>query len=311
MKQHKKTLLIFLILNCCIALVATGQTSIETSSFDRSNSILRELLDPSSSKVFIAAHRGGYENDVKDKAPENSFVNIKNCQSKGYEIFETDIQRTKDGHFVMVHDQTIRRETSGEGTVSDMTLLELKSLHKRYRDRSLSRVRVATLPEFLDGGKGRTVFKADMKRGVSTHFAELMKLVTVHDALDGIIFRVPYREVDLYQKFREQGVVLAKHTLMFQVSSRAQIDDIKARFNSSTIEIELDEADPASEAAIDLIRYAADEGFVVETHADGEEDDWVKLIKAGVRIFHTKAPLKLKKMLGNSKSAATVQPIKS
>jgi hypothetical protein len=49
-----------------------------------------------------------------------------------------------------------------------------------------------------------------------------------------------------------------------------------------------------------LIRYAADEGFVVETHAEGEADDWVKLIKAGVRIFHTKAPSKLKKMLGNS-----------
>ena len=288
---------IWLILSCCIAAHATGQTSDKITSSDHSNPILAKLLDPSSSRIFIAAHRGGYESDKEDKAPENSLVNIENSQKKGYEIYETDIQRTKDGHFVIVHDPTIERETSGVGTVAEMTLLELKNLHKRYRDRSLSPERVATLKEFLDRGKGRTVFKADLKPGVSEHFPAIMKLVTDHKALEGIIFRVPYREANLFDQYQKQGGLLAKHSLMFRVTSRTQVDDIKERFNSSTIEIKLNKEDPTNEKKLDLIRYASAKGFIVETHAEGKENDWKKLIKAGVRIFHTTAPSKLKKML--------------
>lgn len=283
----------WIIVLCGIAVNAMGQTL----SSDHSNPTLLKLLAPASSKVLIAAHRGGYENDKEDEAPENSLANIENSRRKGYELFETDIQRTKDGHFVIVHDPTIDRETSGVGKVAEMTLLELKGLHKRYRDRSLSPERVATLKEFLVRGKGRTVFKADLKPGVSKHFAAIMKLVTDHNALEGIIFRVPYREAGFYEKYREQGGVMAKHTLMFQVGSRKQIDDVKARFNSSTIEIKLNKDDPTNERVLDLIRYASDKGFVVETHAEGKEEDWVKLIKAGVRIFHTNAPSKLTKVI--------------
>jgi len=144
-----------------------------------------------------------------------------------------------------------------------------------------------------------------MKPGVSKHFADIMKLVADRDALEGIIFRVPNREADFYGRYRRQGGVIAKHTLMFKVSSQKQVDDIKARFNSSTIEIALEKNDPTNKAALDLIRYASSKGFVVETHAEGEEDDWLKLMKAGVRIFHTHAPAKLKKVLESSLEIGT------
>lgn len=282
---------------CCIAMAAIGQSESVTSGFEQAPDTLKNLRDRSSSKVVIAAHRGGYENDKSDQAPENSLANIQNCERHGYEIFETDIQRTKDGHFVIVHDPTIDRETSGVGKVEEMTLLQLQRLRKRYRDRSLSEERVATLEEFLKHGKGHTVFKADMKPGVSPHFAEIMKRVAEHNALDGIIFRVPYRDVGFYDRYRERGGPIAEHTLMFMVSSQKQIDEIKTRFNSTTIEIKLDKADPSNEKTLDLIRYATNKGFVVETHAEGEEDDWGKLIEAGVRIFHTRTPSKLKTLL--------------
>ena len=294
MRKHIKLCLVWW---CCITVIAIGQMDRVTSSSEHANPVLQDLLDPSSSIVFIAAHRGGYENDKTDKAPENSVVNIANSQRKGYELFETDIQRTKDGHFVMAHDPTINRETSGVGKVSDMTLIELKALHKRYRDLSLSPERIATLEEFLKQGKGRTVFKADMKPGVSKHFVDIMKLVTDHNALEGIIFRVPYRDAEFYDIYRKQGGVIAKHTLMFQVTSKKQVDDIKTRFDSSTIEIKLNKAVPTNEQSLDLIRYATDTGFIVETHAEGGEEDWIKLIDAGVRIFHTKTPSKLKALL--------------
>jgi hypothetical protein len=287
---------------CFVALAAIGQPGHVTAGSEPASQILREVLDPSSSRVFIAAHRGGYQDDKQDAAPENSVANIKNCESKGYELFETDIQRTKDGHFVMVHDPTIDRETSGAGKASEMEIAELKRLRKRYRDGSLSSERVATLDEFLEQGKGRTLFKADMKPGVSRYFDDIMKRVVAHKAIDGIIFRVTYREARFYEQYREGGGLIARHTLMFMVSSKKQVDDIKARFNAATIEIKLDRADPTNPKALELIRYATDKGFVVEAHAEGGEKDWLALIEAGVRIFHTRSPSKQKMLLETRKA---------
>lgn len=294
MKQDKN---IWLTLLFCLTATCLVGSEAETLKGDRTPGILRDLRVSSSSRVLIAAHRGGYENDKADEAPENSIANIRNCKSKGYELYETDIQRTKDGRFVIIHDPTIERETSGAGKVSEMNLVELREKRKRYRDGSLSRERVASLEDFLKQGKGRTVFKTDMKPGVSKHFDEIMKLVAEHDALDGIIFRVPYRDAGLYAQYRTDGGLYAKHLFMFKVSSRKQIDDIQTRFDSTTIEITLDKSNPSHKKTLDLIRYATDRGFVVETHAEGSPDDWVKLIEAGVRIFHTKAPSKVRKLL--------------
>lgn len=282
---------------CCIAFIAIGQSGRFTFAEDKTDQVLREMLDPSSTKVFIAAHRGGYQNDREDKAPENSLANLQNCERYGYELFETDIRRTKDGHFVIVHDATVDRETSGVGNVGEMTLLELKDQRKRYRDGSLSQEPVATLEEFLKHRPREIVFKADMKPGVSEYFAEIMKLVTEQKALNGIIFRVPYREATVYEQYQKKGGIIPEHSLMFKVTSKKQIDDIKVRFNSSTIEIKLDKEDPANEPTLILIRYATSRGFVVESHARGDEDDWKKLVEAGVRIFHTQTPSELRAFL--------------
>jgi glycerophosphoryl diester phosphodiesterase len=250
-------------------------------------------IDLTSSDVLIAAHRGGYESDTADRAPENSVANIRNCQSKGYELYETDIQRTKDGHFVMMHDATIDRETTGTGKASDMDLAELKKLHKRYRDGSVSEERVATLEEFLVEGKGRTIFKADLKPGVSAHFKEIMQLVVKHDAMDGIIFRVPYEEVDLFAQYVAAGGPYSKNLLMFKTSGKKQVDDIVARFDPLTIQINISKSEPTNPETLELVRYATGRGLMVEAHAEGSPDDWAKLIDAGVRMFHTKKPAEM------------------
>ena len=274
-----------------------AQESKEPAEADDTPRYLTSLRDQSSKHVIIAAHRGGWENDKADQAPENSIANIKNCISKGYELFETDIQRTKDGVFVVVHDPTLSRETNGKGSAREMTLAQLKGLRKKYRDGSLSRKKIATFEEFLKAGHGSIAFKVDMKPGVIKHFDELMKLVVKLDAVDEVIFRPRYQEADLLAKYRANGGFYRKHLFMFRVSSKKQIDDIKERFDSTTIQINLKKINPANEASLDLIRYATAKGFVVQTHAEGDEKDWGKLVAAGVRIFHTNAPAQVQKFL--------------
>lgn len=247
--------------------------------------------------ILIAAHRGGYESDKADHAPENSVANIRVSQRKGFAIYETDIQRTADGHFVIVHDPTIDRELTGTGAASDHTLVELKQMHKRYRDGSVSPRHVATLEEFLREGKTRTVFKADLKPGVSAHFPAIMRRVNALAAQDGIIFRVPYHEADLFAQYHRDAIFTSSAQLMFKVSSRAEIDDIKSRFNPQWIQVDLAKTEPTTPAALDLIRYATSQGILVETHAEGDAEDWAKLVRAGVRMFHTNHPTELQNFL--------------
>lgn len=71
---------------------------------------------------LIVAHRG-----LLKVAPENTLSNFRACLELRLG-FEFDVQRTKDGHLVCIHDSTVNRTTNGSGNVSDLTLAELNQL---------------------------------------------------------------------------------------------------------------------------------------------------------------------------------------
>jgi glycerophosphoryl diester phosphodiesterase len=73
--------------------------------------------------TFVIAHRGGAE-----LAPENTLVAFEKAQSLGVDVIEFDVRMTKDGHLVVIHDETVNRTTNGEGVVDEITLTELKQL---------------------------------------------------------------------------------------------------------------------------------------------------------------------------------------
>ena len=69
------------------------------------------------------AHRG-----ASAYAPENTLSSFYLGLLQGANGIETDVQRTKDGHLVLFHDNTLDRVTNGTGAVSDHTLAELRQL---------------------------------------------------------------------------------------------------------------------------------------------------------------------------------------
>lgn len=66
-------------------------------------------------------HRGacGY-------APENTLASMRKALELKVDGFEFDIQLSKDGVPVVIHDDTLERTTNGKGLVSDFTLKELQ-----------------------------------------------------------------------------------------------------------------------------------------------------------------------------------------
>ncbi len=92
----------------------------------------------------IWAHRG-----CSQRFPENTQIAFeKAMEIKGLEGIELDVQLTKDGELVVIHDERVDRTTEGIGYVKDYTLAELKRLHI-YADAGPSQS-ILTMSEAFD-----------------------------------------------------------------------------------------------------------------------------------------------------------------
>lgn len=92
----------------------------------------------------IWAHRG-----CSQMYPENTLLAFEKAAAiDGLEGIELDIQLTKDGELVVIHDERVDRTTEGTGFVRDFTLAQLKRLHI-YADVHPSQ-EIPTMKEVLD-----------------------------------------------------------------------------------------------------------------------------------------------------------------
>ncbi|MGH0052601.1 MAG: glycerophosphodiester phosphodiesterase [Sphaerochaetaceae bacterium] len=69
----------------------------------------------------IYAHRG-----YSGCYPENTMLAFQKALEAGSDGLELDVQLTKDGELVVIHDETVDRTTNRTGRVCDYTLAELK-----------------------------------------------------------------------------------------------------------------------------------------------------------------------------------------
>ncbi len=81
------------------------------------------LRTPPLTPLQNIAHRGGLTYE-----PENTLAAFQNGINQGIDWLEFDVQMTKDGALVVIHDETVDRTTDGTGAVRDMTLEEIRSL---------------------------------------------------------------------------------------------------------------------------------------------------------------------------------------
>lgn len=73
------------------------------------------------------AHRGGAL-----LRPENTLSAFEHGMSFGADALELDIQQTRDGELVVIHDPTLDRTTSGSGPVATYALDELRKIDAGY-----------------------------------------------------------------------------------------------------------------------------------------------------------------------------------
>lgn len=144
-------------------------TAFSISAQTRTDKLLKNLHDNESKYIFVIAHRGDWRN-----APENSLQSIEKAIAMKVDMIELDIQPTKDGSFICMHDETLDRTSTGKGPIKDYTTEELKKFVLRSGNGIKTRQPIPTLKEALNVCKGRILVNID-KGG--TYIKEIMPII--------------------------------------------------------------------------------------------------------------------------------------
>ena len=212
--------------------------------------------------AFVAAHRSGNGT----LGPENSVLSISNCISKGIDIIEIDLARSRDGIYFVFHDRTLEVTTDVETKfparpqlfvtknndtlllqypVSAFTSKEISTLNLRERTRNegeaaasgsqgiTTDLRVPTLEEILKLTKGKILIRLDkwddnlIRGNVPKEIAEL---VAEQNMFDQTLFSGRQTVEDVKALFDQYYLMVS---FMPYLSSQDSADFLAAWRNTS------------------------------------------------------------------------------
>ncbi|OXM87279.1 glycerophosphodiester phosphodiesterase [Paenibacillus rigui] len=104
-------------------------------------------------KIAGLAHRG-----YPKKFPENTMASFQAAMDLSFSHLELDVQLSKDGVPVVIHDTTVNRTTNGKGHVADFTLEELRQLDAGGEES------IPTLAEVLMLAKDKVLVDIELKQ---------------------------------------------------------------------------------------------------------------------------------------------------
>ena len=136
----------------------------------------------------IFGHRG-----FSGQYPENTMLAFEKAVEIGCDGIELDVQLTKDGECVIIHDEMVDRTTDGKGLVRDYTLSELQKLNANasFGDK-YPKQHIPTLREYFEYIKDKNIVtNIEMKTGVFVYdgiIEKVHKLVSEYGLEDRIIY---------------------------------------------------------------------------------------------------------------------------
>lgn len=105
---------------------------------------------------IVIAHRGSHL--IK---PENSIAAIEEAIDLGADYVEIDLRTTRDGHLVLIHNETVDHTTNGKGRIQDLNLGEVEKLALNAMDGHT--YRLPSFKEALKACKNRINIYLDFK----------------------------------------------------------------------------------------------------------------------------------------------------
>ncbi len=118
-------------------------------------------MDGWSRPPFLIAHRG-----CSASVPENTLAAFEAALDAGAEVLECDVQMSRDGVAIVLHDPRLDRTTSGSGAVRDLEWDHICDLDAGYPSRfgaAFAGQRVPRLEELFELAKGRASVFVEIK----------------------------------------------------------------------------------------------------------------------------------------------------
>lgn len=121
---------------------------------------MAETLEALSARhPVIMGHRG-----FQARYPENTLISFQAAVEAGADAIEMDVNLTRDGVPVIIHDGTVDRTTDGQGRVDQLQFKEIRELDAgRWFSPRFAGERIPTLQEVLDGFGGKVLLNIEIK----------------------------------------------------------------------------------------------------------------------------------------------------
>lgn len=274
----------------------------------RIDSLISILHDPLAKEVLVVAHRGDWRN-----APENSLQAISNCIDKGVHIVEIDLKKSKDGHLILMHDNTIERTTNGEGKPQDYTLVELKEFRlKNGLGRTTSHT-IPTLEEVLMLCKDKILINIDKGYDYFQDIYSLLKktgttqqviiksghpLAKVEKENNDVLKKVNYMPIVAIDKPESDNMIedyLNVKPVAFECTFSTITPDVLRRLEF----LKENNAKIMLNSLWSSLNAGHDDDKAVEENK--EDETWGWLIKSGASIIQTDRPFELIQYLNSKK----------
>ena len=127
------------------------------------------------------AHRADWRN-----FPENSLEAIQSSIEMGVDMLELDVQRTKDGVLILMHDQKLDRTTTGQGNIAETTWEEISKLNLKDHKGEVTSYKVPKLEDALLLCKDRIMINLDK---ADRYFDEVFALLDKTGTGDLIVMK--------------------------------------------------------------------------------------------------------------------------
>ncbi len=160
--------------------------------------------------VAVTAHRG-----ASLQAPENSMAAFEEAYAAGTDYVELDVQRTRDGAIVVIHDGDLMRMGGDPRKVRDLTLAEIQAIDiGSKRGPQYAGERVPTLAEVIDFARGKFRINVELKYNVpdAELAAAVVALLREQQFLDHVVItsldQASLRQVEQLQPGIDTGLIV-------------------------------------------------------------------------------------------------------
>ncbi|WP_167956518.1 glycerophosphodiester phosphodiesterase [Anaerosporobacter faecicola] len=135
----------------------------------------------------VIAHRG-----FSGIYPENTMLSFEKAVEAGCDVIELDVQETKDHVLVIIHDETIKRTTDGEGYVRKYTFEELRKFNAASIKKNFDFLPIPSFEEYVAWAKTTSVTTNIELKNNRFYYTDLEKkvidLLQSYDMLNRVMF---------------------------------------------------------------------------------------------------------------------------